>query len=156
MHDFTSITRSALRKWLCAVAIAGLLYLAAPELGSSVFAQESEEAVAVTIVNTINQLRLLVVLVSSGIATLFFTWGAAQYMMASGSPQQMESGKSTMRGSVVGLILVFLAVAIVGFVANALETTTGQDADPTSFIWPSAWDGVRAGVSSAMEWTRAA
>lgn len=151
MHYLTPVAASPLRKWLSALMIASLLFVAAPALTGHV--ASAQENPAVTIVNTIDQIRLLLVLISTGIATLIFTGGAAMYMMASGSPQQMEAGKTTMRGSVIGLILVFLAVAIVGFVAGALETTTGQSADPTTLIWPMH-DGAQAGIASALEWTR--
>ena len=50
----------------------------------------------------------------------FFVFGAYQYLTASGSPQQMERGKSAMMTAIAGVVLAMVAYGVVELVMNAV------------------------------------
>ena len=50
----------------------------------------------------------------------FFVFGAYQYLTASGSPQQMERGKSAMTTAIAGVVLAMVAYGVVELVMNAV------------------------------------
>lgn len=54
------------------------------------------------------------------VAAFFLMWGAFIYMSASGSPRQMESGKSAMVNAIAGLGIVLSARVIAGMIQSAL------------------------------------
>lgn len=54
------------------------------------------------------------------VAAFFLMWGAFIYMSASGSPRQMESGKSAMVNAIAGLAIVLSARVIAGMIQSAL------------------------------------
>ena len=56
------------------------------------------------------------------VAAFFVMWGAFMYMSASGSPQQMERGKSAIVNALAGLAIVLLARAIAGMIQQAMGT----------------------------------
>ncbi len=73
-----------------------------------------------TISNLVGYLMLLVGIVGTGV----FIWGAYMYMAASGSPQQMERGKTTMFSAVAGVVLVLSAFTVTNLVINAIVGPT--------------------------------
>ncbi len=56
------------------------------------------------------------------VAAFYLMWGAFIYMSASGSPRQMESGKSAMLNALAGLAVVLASRIIVGMIQSALGT----------------------------------
>lgn len=54
------------------------------------------------------------------VAAFYLSWGAFIYMSASGSPRQMEQGKSAMLNAVSGLAIVLSARVIAGIIQSAL------------------------------------
>ncbi|MCX6022064.1 MAG: hypothetical protein NTZ05_10115 [Chloroflexi bacterium] len=56
------------------------------------------------------------------VAAFFLMWGAFIYMSATGSPHQMEKGKSAMVNAVAGLAIVLSARVIAGMIQSALGT----------------------------------
>ena len=54
------------------------------------------------------------------VAAFFLMWCAFIYMSASGSPRQMESGKSAMVNAIAGLGIVLSARVIAGMIQSAL------------------------------------
>ena len=54
------------------------------------------------------------------VAAFFLMWGAFIYMSASGSPRQMESGKSAMVNAIAGLGIVLSARVIASMIQSAL------------------------------------
>jgi len=56
------------------------------------------------------------------VAAFFLMWGAFLYMSASGSPHQMERGKSAMFNALAGLAVVLSARALAGVIQTALGT----------------------------------
>src|SRR5690606_9862726 len=60
--------------------------------------------------------------VAVAVAAFFVMWGAFLYMSASGSPRQMESGKTAIVNALTGLAIVLLARVIAGMVQSARGT----------------------------------
>jgi hypothetical protein len=58
--------------------------------------------------------------IAFSVAVFFLVVGAIQYMAASGSPHQLEKGKSTMVNALFGLAIVLSARVIAGLVQQAL------------------------------------
>jgi hypothetical protein len=56
------------------------------------------------------------------VAAFYLMWGAFIYMSASGSPHQMERGKSAMLNALAGLAIVLASRIIVGMIQSALGT----------------------------------
>ncbi len=54
------------------------------------------------------------------VAAFFLMWGAFMYMSASGSPHQMEKGKSAMWNAIAGLVIVLSARVVAGMIQSAL------------------------------------
>jgi len=54
------------------------------------------------------------------VGAFYLMWGAFIYMSASGSPHQMERGKSAMLNALAGLAIVLSAKVIVGMIQSAL------------------------------------
>lgn len=54
------------------------------------------------------------------VAVIIIIIGAIHYMTSQGDPNKVATGKKTIIGGVVGLIIVLLAFAIVNFVLNSL------------------------------------
>jgi hypothetical protein len=74
------------------------------------------------IVNSLfNNLATTIRNVSVAICVVAFMLGALQYATAGGSSHQLESGKSAMRASLVGVGAVVLAATLVQIVFSALS-----------------------------------
>ncbi len=58
--------------------------------------------------------------VAAAVAAFFVMWGAFLYMSATGSPRQMEAGKTAIVNALAGLAIVLLARAIAGIVTGAM------------------------------------
>lgn len=54
------------------------------------------------------------------VAAFFLMWGAFLYMSASGSPHQMERGKSAMVNALAGLAIVLSARVIAGLIKSSI------------------------------------
>ena len=75
------------------------------------------------IVNLFTNLTSIVTGIAFSVAVFFLGIGAIQYMAASGSPHQLEKGKSTMINALFGLAIVLSARVIAGMVQQALAGT---------------------------------
>ena len=58
--------------------------------------------------------------VSVAIGIVAFMVGALTYATAGGSPHQMETGKTAMKASLIGVAAIMLAAAVVTAVVSAL------------------------------------
>ena len=58
--------------------------------------------------------------VAAAVAAFFVMWGAFLYMSATGSPRQMEAGKTAIVNALAGLAIVLLARAIAAIVTGAM------------------------------------
>ena len=72
------------------------------------------------IVTLFNNLTNIGTGIAFSIAVFFLVVGAIQYMAASGSPHQLEKGKSTMINALFGLAIILSARVIAGMVQSAL------------------------------------
>ncbi len=75
------------------------------------------------IVNLFTNLTNIGTGIAFSIAVFFLVVGAIQYMAATGSPHQLERGKSTMINALFGLAIVLSARVIAGMVQSALAGT---------------------------------
>lgn len=60
--------------------------------------------------------------VGVAVSAFFVMWGAFMYMSASGSPRQMEQGKSAIVNALAGLAIVLLARVISGMIQDAMAS----------------------------------
>jgi Type IV secretion system pilin len=60
--------------------------------------------------------------VGVAVSALFVMWGAFMYMSASGSPRQMEQGKSAIVNALAGLAIVLMARVISGMIQDAMAS----------------------------------
>ncbi len=58
--------------------------------------------------------------VAAAVAAFFVMWGAFLYMSSSGSPRQMEQGKSAIVNALAGLAIVLLARVIAGLIQSSM------------------------------------
>lgn len=54
------------------------------------------------------------------VAAFYLMWGAFQYMSATGSPHQMERGKTAMFNAIAGLVIVLSARVVASMIQSAL------------------------------------
>lgn len=59
-------------------------------------------------------------LVVGSLAVLLLIWGGLRYITAHGSEEHMETAKRIMKNSIVGIIVVLLAFAIIAVITNVL------------------------------------
>ena len=55
------------------------------------------------------------------LALLVFVYGGILFLFSGGNSDQVQKGKSALKGAVIGLIIVFCSYVIVHFVSNALQ-----------------------------------
>jgi hypothetical protein len=60
--------------------------------------------------------------VGVAVSAFFVMWGAFMYMSASGSPRQMEQGKSAIVNALAGLAIVLMARVISGMIQDAMAS----------------------------------
>lgn len=68
---------------------------------------------APTLTTVIDSLRLWVVGLLAGLATLFLTIGGVRYMLAGGDPGQVERAKSSLKSAAVGYALAALSPVLI-------------------------------------------
>lgn len=66
--------------------------------------------------------------IAVALALLFFIWGLAQFILASGDPDAKETGKQRMIWGVVALFVIVAVWGIVGFIGEIF----GIDTDATA------------------------
>ena len=91
-------------------------------------------AEAATFVADVNRVILFpLIALLSGIALLFFLYGAAEYIMNADSDQGREQGKKHLFYGIIGLVIMLSAYAILNIAAG----TFGLSDDLTCAINPS-------------------
>lgn len=73
-----------------------------------------------TLDGVIDSLRLWVVGLLAGLATLFLTIGGVRYMTAGGDPGQIERAKSALRSAAIGYALAALSPVIVAILRSVV------------------------------------
>lgn len=71
-----------------------------------------------TLSGVIDSLRLWVVGLLAGLATLFLTIGGVRYMTAGGDPVQVERAKTALRSAAIGYALAALSPVIVAILQS--------------------------------------
>ncbi|MGH2867590.1 MAG: pilin [Solirubrobacteraceae bacterium] len=71
-----------------------------------------------TLSAVIDSLRLWVVGLLAGLATLFLTIGGIRYMTAGGDPGQIERAKSALRSAAIGYALAALSPVLVSILQS--------------------------------------
>ena len=105
-----------------------IVFYAGYEIGlASEAAAQDAEASEAAISSVLVALRNIIIAIGTGLAALAFTVGGVMYMTATGSPQQMESGKTAMKSAVIGLVIVFIGYIFIDFLHGTLTNATGDE-----------------------------
>lgn len=72
------------------------------------------------------------------IAVIMLIWGGIRYVVSGGDAKKVTDAKNTILYAIIGLVISFLAFAIVNFVINALPTAEDEaKAEGTALITSS-------------------
>ena len=74
------------------------------------------------------------------IAVIMLIWGGIRYVLSGGDSKKVTDAKNTVLYAIIGLVISFLAFAIVNFVINALPSSENQATveEGTSLVTSSA------------------
>lgn len=64
------------------------------------------------------------------IAVIMLIWGGIRYVVSGGDAKKVTDAKNTVLYAIIGLIVAFLAFAIVNFVINALPSDKTEETQP--------------------------
>lgn len=86
-----------------------------------------------------HQITSTILYIVGVIAVIMLIWGGLRYVLSGGDAKKVTDAKNTVLYAIIGLIVSFLAYAIVVFVIDALpssqpETTPESNAEPTSLV----------------------
>ena len=87
------------------------------------------------IINQIGNIINLLIPIAFAAALLFFFWGLAQYIMASGDDTSKEQGKQKMLWGIIALFVMSSIWGIVGFIGDALGIDQGGDVNVPGVIY---------------------
>lgn len=68
------------------------------------------------------------------IAVVMLIWGGIRYVVSGGDAKKVTDAKNTILYAIIGLIISFLAYAIVRFVVNALPSETNKNTVESSSL----------------------
>jgi hypothetical protein len=88
---------------------------------------QSLSGVQTLVVSISNIINLLIPIVFA-LAMLFFFWGLAQYILASGDSSKQEEGRNKMIWGIVALFVMSAVWGIVRWIGTSLGVTPGQGA----------------------------
>ena len=75
------------------------------------------------------------------IAVIMLIWGGIRYVISGGDSKKVTDAKNTILYAIIGLVISFLAFAIVNFVINALPSSDDEKEDQqTSLVLTSSAD----------------
>lgn len=109
------------------IILIGILYLATPAFAVTTLANP---------LGTTDIPALLGRIISAGLgiigslALLMFIYGGFRWLLSGGDSKAIQAGKDTVVWAVIGLVVVFVAYAAVGFIINAL--TNGGTSNESS------------------------
>ena len=75
---------------------------------------------AASLNGVIDSLRMWLVGLLAGLATLFLTVGGVRYLLAGGDPGQVEKAKTALKSAAVGYALAALAPVLVGILRSVV------------------------------------
>jgi len=99
---------------LCLLTIPQLVIAAA--MPDNLSAEQT--AAAVEIQSTVSSITSLIRLVGGTIGTLVITVGGVMFMTAGEKPEKKEQAKQILAMGVIGLVIILIAPAIVGFIIS--------------------------------------
>lgn len=102
----------------------GALAFALPVLASA----QDLEGVSKLVVSIDKIVNLLIPIVFA-LAMLFFFWGLATYILASGDASKQEEGRNRMIWGIVALFVMSAVWGLVKWIGNSLDVTVGGPAD---------------------------
>ena len=68
------------------------------------------------------------------IAVVMLIWGGIRYVVSGGDAKKVTDAKNTILYAIIGLVISFLAYAIVRFVVNALPSETNKNTTESSSL----------------------
>ncbi|MBR5027023.1 hypothetical protein IKX64_00275, partial [Candidatus Saccharibacteria bacterium] len=68
------------------------------------------------------------------IAVIMLIWGGIRYVVSGGDAKKVTDAKNTILYAIIGLIISFLAYAIVRFVVNALPSESNKNTTESSLV----------------------
>lgn len=73
--------------------------------------------------------------VIGAISVIMLIWGGLRYILSGGDSKKITDAKNTVLYAIIGLIISFLAYAIIRFVLNAIgASTTTPETDEVAFL----------------------
>ncbi len=73
--------------------------------------------------------------VIGAISVIMLIWGGLRYILSGGDSKKITDAKNTVLYAIIGLIISFLAYAIIRFVLNAIgASTTTPETDEAAFL----------------------
>lgn len=63
----------------------------------------------------------MLIRIAGVIAVAFIVWGGIQYTTSQGEPEGINHAKSTISNAVAGLVVVFIAIGLVQFIAGLIK-----------------------------------
>ena len=85
-------------------------------------APASAQAAGPNLGSVIDALRIWMVGLLAGLATLFLTVGGIRYLLAGGDPSQVERAKQSLRSAAVGYAVAALAPVLVAILRSIIGT----------------------------------
>lgn len=77
------------------------------------------------------------------VVLVVFVWGGLLFLTSGGSTEKITQGKTAMRGSIIGLIIVFVAFSAINFLTGALRGGTPGQTNYCELVSPA--EGGHAG-----------
>ncbi|MDE2311949.1 MAG: hypothetical protein KGJ93_02570 [Patescibacteria group bacterium] len=92
---------------------------------------------------------LLLLEFSAGVAVIFLMLGGYWYLTSAGNEEQAEKGRKALTSAIIGLVIIFLAFAIVRIVVNLISggPTTSGSLNSTSQTQQQTSSGGNTGVT---------
>jgi TM2 domain-containing membrane protein YozV len=102
--------------------------IAASALALPVFASAQDLSGVETLVRSVSKIVDLLIPIVFALAMLFFFWGLAQYILASGDSGKQEEGRNKMIWGIVALFVMSAVWGLVRWIGNSLDVTVGGGA----------------------------
>ena len=90
----------------------------------------------------IRQISNTLIFIIGIIAVIMLIWGGLRYVVSGGDAKKVTDAKNTILYAIIGLIISFMAFAIVGFVVDALPSNQPEEEkeESTSLVLPRSID----------------
>lgn len=91
----------------------------------------------------IRQVSNTLIFIIGIVAVIMLIWGGLRYVVSGGDSKKVTDAKNTVLYAIIGLVISFMAFAIVGFIVDALpsdEPKEEQKTEETSLVLPYSVD----------------